>query len=262
MPITTSIPIQCISQPDFGEIAYEVMRHTFEIHNEIGRFFDEKIYKRLLATRMPEVKLEIPIDVIFETFHYQYFLDVLVAEGGVFEFKSVEKLGGRHRAQLLNYLLLCDLAHGKLINVRPESIEHEFVNTQWRFSDRLRFGINYERWNSDFPHAKFIQDYLTAFVNDVGSGLETQLYQEAILHSLGGHEKTDSEIQVSVAGQTVGHQMMHMLSADVALKVTSLDRSIAKHELHTRKLLAHSNLKAIAWINLTLKQVTFMTLTL
>lgn len=262
MPITTSIPIQRLSQKAFGEIAYEVMKHTFKIHNEIGRFFDEKIYERLLATRLPGVTLEVPIDVRFQSFHKQYFLDVLVADGGVFEFKSVEKLGGRHRAQLLNYLLLCDLAHGKLINVRPASIEHEFVNTQWRFTDRLKFEINSERWNPDFPHAKFIQDYLIAFLNDVGSGLETQLYQEAIIHSLGGHEKTDSEIQVSVAGQTVGHQMMHMLSADVALKVTSLDRSIAEHELHTRKLLAHSNLQAIAWINLTLKQVTFTTLTL
>ena len=137
MPITTSIPIQRLSQSVFGEIAYEVMKHTFDIHNEIGRFFDEKIYKRLLATRLPCVNLEIPIDVIFETFHRQYFLDVLVADGGVFEFKAVEKITGRHRAQLLNYLLLCDLAHGKLINVRPESIEHEFVNTQWRFTDRL-----------------------------------------------------------------------------------------------------------------------------
>ena len=106
-----------------------------------------------------------------------------------------------------------------------------------------------------------IQDYLIAFLNDVGSGLETHLYQEAIIHSLGGHEKTDSEIQVTVAGQTVGQQNMPMLSNGVALKVTSLDRSLDAHELHTRRLLAHTNLQAVAWINLTLKQITFTTLT-
>ncbi len=261
MPITTSIPIKRLSQKDFGEIAYEVMKHTFKIHNEIGRFFDEKIYKRLLAARMPGVTLEASIDVRFQSFHKQYLVDVLVAEGGIFEFKAIEKLTGRHRAQLLNYLLLCDLAHGKLIDVRPESIEHEFVNTQWRFADRLQFEINCERWISTLPNANHIQDYLIAFLNDVGSGLETSLYQEAIIHSLGGHEKTDSEIQVTVAGQNVGQQNMPMLSNHIALKVTSLDRSIDAHELHSRKLLAHTDLQAMAWINITLKQITFTTLT-
>ncbi len=95
----------------------------------------------------------------------------------------------------------------------------------------------------------------------MGSGLETILYEEAIIHSLGGHEKTDSEILVSVAGQTIGQQNMHLLSNCVALKVTSLDRSLDAHELHTRRLLAHTNLQAIAWINITLKQITFTTLT-
>ena len=261
MPITTSNPIKRLSQKDFGEIAFEVMKNCFDIHNEIGRLFDEKIYKRILATRMPSVTLEVPVDVDFQSFHKQYLLDVLVADGAVFELKAVEKLTGRHRAQLLNYLLLCDLAHGKLINVRPESIEHEFVNTQWRFADRLQFEINCDRWNPTLPNAKRIQDYLIAFLNDVGSGLETHLYQEAIFHSLGGHEKIDSEILVTIAGQTVGQQNMHMLSNGVALKVTTLDRSLDAHELHTRRRLAHTNLQAIAWINLTLKQITFTTLT-
>ncbi len=111
------------------------MKHCFDIHNEIGRLFDEKIYKRILATRMPGVMLEVPLEIRFQSFYKQYLVDALVAEGGVFEFKAVEELTGRHRAQLLNYLLLCDLAHGKLINVRPESIEYEFVNTQWRCTD-------------------------------------------------------------------------------------------------------------------------------
>ena len=43
--------------------------------------------------------------------------------------------------------------------------------------------------------------------------------------------------------------------------VTSLERSLDADELHTRRLLAHTNLQAIAWINLTLKQITFTTLT-
>lgn len=119
-----------LSQKDFGEISFEVMKLCFDIHNEIGRLFDEKIYKRILVTRMPSVTLE----------------------------------------------------------------------------------VDCERWNPGLPNAKRIQDYLIAFLNDVGSGLETLLYEEAIIHALDGHEKTDSEIQVSVAGRTVGQQNMRILS--------------------------------------------------
>ncbi len=45
MPVALNIPIRRISQSEFGDVAYEVMQHVFDIHNELGRFFDEKIYK-------------------------------------------------------------------------------------------------------------------------------------------------------------------------------------------------------------------------
>jgi len=41
MPIALRVPVRRLSQREFGEIAFEVMRHVFAIHNEIGRFFDE-----------------------------------------------------------------------------------------------------------------------------------------------------------------------------------------------------------------------------
>src|SRR5437016_13484833 len=100
MPISLNVPIRRISQHEFGALAFEVMRHVFAIHNEIGRFFDEKIYKRELARRLPEVRLEVPLDLTFDSFHKRYFLDMLVGDGGIFEFKAVETLSPRHRAQL------------------------------------------------------------------------------------------------------------------------------------------------------------------
>ena len=45
MPISLGIPVRRISQDEFSELSFEVMREVFAIHNEIGRFFDEKIYK-------------------------------------------------------------------------------------------------------------------------------------------------------------------------------------------------------------------------
>ena len=57
------------------------MEHVFAIHNEIGRFFDQKIQKREFAQRLPNVRLEEPVEVAFGSFRTTYGLDVLVADG-------------------------------------------------------------------------------------------------------------------------------------------------------------------------------------
>ena len=103
MPVSTSIPIQRLSQSEFGSLSYGVMEHVFAIHKEFGPFCDEKIYKRELAQRMAGVSLEVAVDVTFRSFAKRYFLDVVVGAGGVFEFKCVDDLHPRHRAQLLHY---------------------------------------------------------------------------------------------------------------------------------------------------------------
>lgn len=261
MPVSTRVPIRRLSQREFGEIAFDVMRHVFDIHLEIGRFFDEKIYKRELAHRIPGVRLEEPIEVTFGTFRKQYFLDLLVADGALFEFKAVETLAGRHRAQLLNYLMLCDLAHGKLINVRTEGIEHEFVNTQWRCVERLSFEVNTERWDAASAGATTLHDNLVAFLRDLGVGLEIGLYEEAVMHFFGGKELVERDVRVEIEGHRLGDQRMRLIAPGVAFKITGLDRSLDEFETHARRLLAHVDLHAIAWININMKQVTFTTLT-
>jgi GxxExxY protein len=260
MPISTRIPIRRLAQQEFGEIAFEVMRHVFDIHNEIGCYFEEKIYKRELACRLPGVRLEEPIEVTFGTFHKPYFLDSLVADGALFEFKAVETLVGRHRAQLLNYLLLCDLAHGKLINVRADKIEHEFINTQWRFAERLKFGIDSECWEASIPGAVALRDFLVAFLRDLGAGLEIGLYEDAVIHFLGGKELVEQDVAVEVGGHRVGVQRMRLMAPGVAFKITGFDQALGDFESHAHRLLAHADLRAIAWININMKCVTFTVL--
>src|SRR5215475_52257 len=130
MPIDVRATIRHLEQNDFGRIAYDVMGHAFEIHNEFGRFFDEKIYKREVSRRCPATQLEVPIEIVFDSFRKLYFLDALIDGGAAFEFKTVDSLTDRHRSQLLHYLLIADLSHGKLVNMRAEQVQHEFVNVR------------------------------------------------------------------------------------------------------------------------------------
>jgi GxxExxY protein len=258
MPIQVRTTTCRLDEVSFGKIAYDVMRCVFEIHNEFGRFFDEKIYKQELARRFPGTELEIPIEVKFDGFHKLYFLDVLIGGGAAFEFKTVESLTSRHRSQLLHYLMMADLSHGKLVNTRTEQVQHEFVNTTLRPSDRTSFEVVNQDWQEigDEP----VLDWLTAFLRDVGTGLDINLYEEALTHHLGGDEKVLQDVEI-ISGETIlGPQKFRLIAPGVAFKVTALSAASNMFEIHARRLLEHTRLTAIQWINVTLNEISFRTI--
>lgn len=259
MPIHLPKSYRRLSQAEFGDISYEVMKHVFAIHNEIGRFFKETIFKVELANRMPQIRIEEPVDVTFDSFHKRYFLDVLVQNGAIFEFKAVESLIERHRAQLLNYLLLCGPTHGKLINIRPTDVEHEFANTQLELADRTRFSICTERWN-DACGTERLPGVLIPMLRDIGTGLEVPCYEEAITHFFGGKERVEADVAVIIGGRKVGEQRMRVIEPGVALKITAFEGSTGAFETHARRLLSHLDLHTIAWVNITLREVKFTSL--
>jgi hypothetical protein len=72
MPIHIEAEVIRLAQNAFGQIAHEVMRCVFAIHNDWGRFFDEKIYKREWQQRYSNVQVEVPVNVSFEGFSKNY----------------------------------------------------------------------------------------------------------------------------------------------------------------------------------------------
>ncbi|HKQ74828.1 MAG TPA: GxxExxY protein [Blastocatellia bacterium] len=258
MPVRVRTTTCRLEEIAFGRIAYDVMRCVFDIHNEFGRFCDEKIYKRELARRFPGTELEVPIEIKFESFCKLYFLDVLINGAAVFEFKTAESLTDRHRSQLLHYLMMADLPHGKLVNTRTEQVQHEFVNTTLRPSDRTKFKITDQGWGEigNTP----ILEWCVAFLRDVGTGLDINLYEEALTHLLGGDEIVLQDVEI-VSGETaLGLQKFRLVAPGVAFKVTALSTASNMFEIHARRLLEHTQLDAIQWINVTLNDVSFRTI--
>jgi hypothetical protein len=188
-----------------------------------------------------------------------YYLDLLCADGAVFEFKAVEALTERHRAQLLNYLLLLDLGHGKLVNLRNELVEHEFVNAPWRREDRLRFEVEDGGWITAEGCAVDLKELVVELIRDWGLGLQIPLYEEAVTHLLGGEAAVVRPVDVIVQNAMVGTQNCRLVTPETAFKITSLTTGTAQYEDHLRRLLAHTSLKTIQWINLGRKVVTFRT---
>ena len=260
MPIIVKRPTRRMSQAEFGDLAYEVMRTVFAIRDELGRFFDEKIYKRELAHRFPGVQIEVPVEVSHATFTRLYFLDVLVNEGAVFEFKTVETLTPRHEAQLLHYLLLAELPHGKLINLQPEAIKQKFVNTTLHLHDRVRFEIEQSGWDAQVGAASLFHDVLVALLRDWGTGLDLSLYDDALVHFLGGEMEAVRDVDVQLGGHSLGQQKMRLAADGVAFKLTTLQEHLEAFEAHALRLLEHTSLDAILWANIGRKTVTFKVL--
>ena len=258
MPIQVGAITRRLKQSEFGHLAYDVMRCVFNIHNDLGRFFDEKVYKLELSRHYPNTRLEVPIDVKFESFRKCYFLDVLIDGSLPLELKTVESLTDRHRSQLLNYLLLADLPHGKLVNMRTEKVQYEFVNTMMRPHSRKGFVVNDCEWQEigDTP----IRDWFTSLIFDLGTCLDIGLYEEALTHLLGGEEQVMHNVEVISGGVLIGRQKVRLVEPGIAFRVTALSGDPAPFRIHTRRLLGHTNLKAIQWINVTRTEILFQTI--
>ena len=260
MPITINADIRRPTEDEFKSLAYDVMACIFQVHNELGRFCDEKIYKRLVAKRFGNIETEVPVDVSFETFSRTYFLDMLIHKCTIFELKAVDCLAPEHRGQLLNYLLLADLPRGKLVNLRPELVEHEFVNTTLRPSDRTSFGLDDIEFQP-LNHADTTwRDFLIAALRDWGTGLDLQLYESAIAHVFGGDEAVLRNIEIIVDATKIGEQKARLTSSCASFKVTAFNESEQRFEQHARRFLNHTLLPALHWVNVSRNTVRLKTL--
>lgn len=258
MPITTIAEIRLLDDEEYGEVVHETMRHIFAVHNELGRFFDERIYQREIARRVTGAQTEFSIDVTFDSFRKQYFLDLLVGKGAIFELKAVDSLTQRHRSQLMHYLMLANVRHGKLVNLRPERVAHEFVNNVLAREDRTAFQVVDAHW--DHRGGRLMEPMLAA-IHDWGAALDIALYEEAATHFCGRDACPFDEIEIRIGERCLGSQKVRLADPSTALKITALgEDNLADFECHAHRFLAHSSLEAVQWINITRQVVQFKTI--
>jgi GxxExxY protein len=258
MPIKIHAETRRMAQEEFGRIAYDVMKCVFGLHNEMGRFFHEDVYREGILRRLPAAKKQVQIEVRFLDFRKDYFMDLVVHGGAVFELKAVEKLTDQHRSQLMNYLLLAELQHGKLINLRPDLVEHEFVNALLTREQRTDFVVCDAEWE-DLGHWRpDLKDLVTQMLRDWGIGLDLRLYEEALTHFLGGEEQVWRDIETVLDGRVIGRQKVHLAGVKDAFKFTAIPADAMKRfEDHAQRFLRHTRLRSISWINVTREVVTF-----
>jgi GxxExxY protein len=263
MPITSPLCLSSVSQEEFAQFDYQVMRHAFECQNELGRLCEESIYQNDLAVRLRSAGLptlkEFPVTVAHRDFAKTYLLDLVVANAGVYELKTSQILAREHEAQLLNYLFLCGLQHGKLINFRAAKVESRFVNTPLTQTDRMQFAVEMDTWQESGRTDQSFRENLLYLLNDWGCGLELALYTEALIHFAGGATQVVQRLPLTRAGAGLGDQRFNLLDPETAFRLTALADTIDyKEQLHA--LLRLSPLRTMHWVNLGRKRVQLVSL--
>jgi GxxExxY protein len=266
MPITLTYPLRRLDKDEFRQLDYGVMSHAFACQNELGRLCEEAIYQKDLAIRIEEsglgsARIEFPIHIAHKEFATVYLADLVVADAAIYELKTVKKLSSEHRGQLLNYLLLTDLPRGKLVNFRSPGVESEFINSALSFSEQRQFSIDSSRWNAVSDRCQDFQQMVLGLAEDWGVFLESSLYIAALAHFLGGESRVAAKIPLTRGGQILGTQPIHLLTPEVAFRVTALKDNLEYYDSHLRKLLQHTDLRAVQWVNFCQHVLQWVTIT-
>ncbi len=253
MPIIYSGQIRTLTQDQFHKIDHSVTGIAFEIHNALGRLHDEKIYQSAISHRVAKKGMscerEAEIQVTHKSFKKSYYIDLII-NGVPYETKAGISLSRKHEAQLLNYLLLTNVFHGKLINFRSNSVESKFLSTQLTACKRKNSHIE--------ATDQKCEEVLNSLLEDWGTHLSINLYREALGQLLDSHEGT---MCIMDQGVEVGNQSIDKLPSGEALVISGITQSpgINNYETHLRRLLRNSDLPAIQWINFnqsSAKQIT------
>jgi GxxExxY protein len=264
MPIECKFQVKPLDQDAFHAIDKVVMGHAFDIHNEMGRFLDERIYQDELAYRCIDTGLDIlrepAIYVTHKDFSKPYFLDALANTGAIYELKAVKALNGNHETQLINYLLLTGLNHGKLVNMRPASVEYRYVSTQLTEVKGHNYSFNMEGWTASAPGADLLHNTLHGLLEDWGAFLDINLYREALVHFLGGVDQVIQFIDIRVDGRMLGKQKVSLVGSNSAFHISAIKAHHGSYQKHMTRLLDHSSLQRIYWINFQAGKIQFKTL--
>lgn len=256
MPIEYLFKVKPVSKSCFHAIDYQVMRAIFDSHNELGRLYHESLYQSEVAEKCRRAGLNVvtegEVRLSLQDFQKSYYVDALIECGALYEFKAVDSLHKRHDAQLLNYLFLTGLSEGKLINFASPSVQHRFVSTTVSPEDRFAFSLDAAGLNKEYQH---IIDIVNSILKEWGCFLDVRLYEEAVIHFLGGQKKIWKPVNIMHEDRLVGKHPMCLVDEMTGIHISSVVKGIDQYRKHLERMLFHTNLKHMVWVNFNRNKV-------
>lgn len=106
------------------EITESILKAFYNVYNELGYGFLEKVYENAIAIEARDSGLKIAQQVSIEVIYKQqkvgyYEADLVINDAVIVELKAAKQLTDKHQAQLLNYLKATRFEVGLLLNFGP-----------------------------------------------------------------------------------------------------------------------------------------------
>ncbi|HXR47016.1 MAG TPA: GxxExxY protein [Candidatus Limnocylindrales bacterium] len=117
----------------YREETHQLIGFCMEIHGELGKGYDEVIYKDALVVEPRRANIPFARENKYEvqykgvTLPHSYRADFVIWDKILFEGKAVERLTDAHTKQVLNYLAAAKLRLGLLVNFGSDSLEWKRV---------------------------------------------------------------------------------------------------------------------------------------
>lgn len=117
------------------ELTGSILKLFYEVYNELGHGFLEKVYQNALYTELKnngfEVESQKQIKVYYKNVEVgEYYADLIVNDKVILELKATESITEAHEFQLLNYLKSTNIEVGLLLNFgkKPDFCRKVFQN--------------------------------------------------------------------------------------------------------------------------------------
>lgn len=104
-----------------ADLSEKIIRVFYDVHNELGFGFSERVFQKAFAIALREVGMEVEEQVPMRVYYHgqlvgEYFGDVVVNKIILLELKAASQIIPEHEAQLLSYLKASEIEVGYVLN--------------------------------------------------------------------------------------------------------------------------------------------------
>ena len=119
------------------ELSKSILKVFYEVYNELGFGFLEKVYQNAMYFELKECGFKVEAQKQIKVYYKselvgEFFADLLINNTIILELKAFETLNKAHSAQTLNYLKATNIEVGLLLNFGEKPQVKRFIYTNDR----------------------------------------------------------------------------------------------------------------------------------
>ena len=113
----------------YKDLTDRILKAAYQVHNELGCGFLEKVYQEALAIQMTEMNIPFEREKHLNVFYHgkclqcDYIADFVVDDKVILELKAVTEMDNVFKAQTINYLKITGYKIGFLMNFGQEEFQ-------------------------------------------------------------------------------------------------------------------------------------------